>query len=404
MNKKEIAFTLNADLSITGICPSDYDIIKGAFYADYDLRDQIIDQATKLSADIADADYELLFTEIGINIVEKDSLGGLTISKRADGVYVYNAPISTFAAHSKLLVLAGAINYGLALAYAKQLNLNNYPVVDTTLKGKVSQPTNCTGIVLKNPRGTVGTKTITFVAPTLTQPSNITGVVLKNPKGAFFSKTLTFTAATKSLRLGTGYAIAVKENGTILLDDGAGDFIKATITYASLPTTNQSDTVAWSVGPTLKIGSGTAVTLKLDQDYTITDGTDTLTATVTTGALRTTNGSDADIAVKGLLINTAASLAQPSNTTGVVLSNAVGQSGEYTLAFTKTGNYLSFGGGSNVAVGAGGAFTLTAANSLVSVTATVTALSLPSGNTTDTIAVANTAYTNAITADIGNYL
>ena len=78
-------------------------------------------------------------------------------------------------------------------------------------------------------------------------------------------------------------------------------------------------------------------------------------------------------------------VAQPVNATGVVLHRTpLSAGGAKTLAFTASGTTLSWGGGAAVNIGAGGSFTLAATDGS-SVTAVVTAGSLPVGNTTDSI-------------------
>jgi len=82
-------------------------------------------------------------------------------------------------------------------------------------------------------------------------------------------------------------------------------------------------------------------------------------------------------------INFIGTVAQPVNVTGVVLSNPTGASGAYNLVYTATGSTLAWGGGTPVAVGAGGQFVLTATGG-ATVVANVTTGSLPVANQTDT--------------------
>lgn len=78
-------------------------------------------------------------------------------------------------------------------------------------------------------------------------------------------------------------------------------------------------------------------------------------------------------------------VAQPVNVTGVVLKRLPSsRGGTRALAYTATGTTLAYGGGSAVNVGAGGEFTLTAADGS-RILATVAAGSLPVGDQTDNI-------------------
>jgi len=77
--------------------------------------------------------------------------------------------------------------------------------------------------------------------------------------------------------------------------------------------------------------------------------------------------------------------AQPVNVTGVALTRiAATRGGAYTLAFTATGTLLAYGGGTGVNVGAGGTFTLNAADGS-QILATVTAGSLPGQDKSDNL-------------------
>ena len=98
-----------------------------------------------------------------------------------------------------------------------------------------------------------------------------------------------------------------------------------------------------------------------------------------------------DLLQKKTSVNTiqfTGSVQQPTNVTGVALSNPTGASGSYSLVYTFSGQTLTWGGGTPVAVGAGGTFTLTNLGATSTVSATVTAGSLPGVDQTDaTIAV-----------------
>lgn len=107
-------------------------------------------------------------------------------------------------------------------------------------------------------------------------------------------------------------------------------------------------------------------------------------------------------------------VAQPVNATGVVVHRtALSRGGSKTLAFTATGTTLAYGGGAAMNVGAGGDFTLTAADGS-SIMVSVTAASLPVADKTDAVQLrhvkagriievpsAGTAYVEVITAARG---
>jgi hypothetical protein len=77
--------------------------------------------------------------------------------------------------------------------------------------------------------------------------------------------------------------------------------------------------------------------------------------------------------------------AQPVNATGVTVHRtALSRGGSQTLAFTATGTLLAYGGGTAVNVGAGGDFTLTAADG-GSIMVSVTASGLPGADKTDAV-------------------
>ncbi|MGK7346293.1 MAG: hypothetical protein ACNS63_10860 [Candidatus Nitrospinota bacterium M3_3B_026] len=76
------------------------------------------------------------------------------------------------------------------------------------------------------------------------QPVNVTGVTLERvPMSMGGSRQLAYTAASTSLSFGGGAAVDVSAGGSFVLTAADGSMILAKVTAASLPGTDQSDTI-----------------------------------------------------------------------------------------------------------------------------------------------------------------
>ena len=359
----------------------------------------------------------------GIDLIDNtnNAVGVFTVLNEATKKYVMasNAAFSTFAIAAEYAAAANIVEAAFMNLFKRQLQGRVFgddpepaeltTTQPTTLTGVTvtaanvkalgahnitlgivegsNQPVNATGIVLSNPSTSVGTYTLTYTARsigaltlvtgvTITDVqgvnatgnivstaftagaiTNVTGVTITNVKGINGSGTIAFVKASNTLAFGGGTAVATPANGSYELTNLAGTTtIVVTVVFASLPVGNQtSGSVAVTV-PTLSFGGGTAVSIPGNGNYTLINAatTTSLLVTVLTASLANVNRTDS------------------------------------TVAFVVP--KLKLGTGSDVVIGANGAFTLTAQDA-VTIVATVTYASLAAANKTDSIVLAGASPT-----------
>ncbi len=95
------------------------------------------------------------------------------------------------------------------------------------------------------------------------QPSNVTGVVLKRiPTSRGGTRALQYTNTGTTLSFGSGPAVTVSSNGDYTLTATDGSQILATVTSASLPVADQSDNIQLrhvKCGKVAEVASATSV-------------------------------------------------------------------------------------------------------------------------------------------------
>jgi len=223
-------------------------------------------------------------------------------------------------------------------------------------------------------------KSLIYSTPGLV--TNVTGVVL-NFTGLTLAQipqpganALVYTASGTLLSWNGGAGVNVGAGGTFVLTGQDGRVINAVVTAGSLPSGNQTDSIV--VSSPINIDDKRVVYAEA--------GFNRIMQSAPWVDVNNTHAGTFDTVMSN--VNTNKITKQPSNITGVVLSNdgiALGSQlvvGSHSLAYTASGTLLAVDGGTGVNVGAGGTFTLTAPNGST-VKAIVTAANLPVGNQSD---------------------
>ena len=280
---------------------------------------------------------------------------------------------------------------------------------------------NVTGVTITDVTGIDSIDDLVFTVYTAGSLTNVTGVVITDVKGIDATEDLVYTLSGTLLSFGGGTGVDVSSNGDYILVDLAGTTsVYVTVTSASLPAGDKTDTAVALTVATLAYGGGTAVAISADGDYVLIDlaTTTTVSVTVVYSSLDLSDATDAAVAltVATLAIGGGAAVATTEDgvfaltaSDTVVFSATVTyaslpatDTSDVDLAVTATGSQLKVGTGVYVDISAGGTFVIEDENGY-KFTVVVVTVSLPTADTTDTLALTKcNDLTGNILISVGN--